>query len=243
LAAERRASDLAAAPLPYSERSASEAPMTSTSDDDVAAPEPEDHAAALAETMAMMREFGTTPERQAAIMLAYNAAAHFHVSRNAIFAWHAIQVLTSPMLGAPSIPLPRSVQDYLHAAAKGIASGADKPGSFSSMALSALRFGGRKGASVAGNHAKHQKLMGFLAAYEVLKDRHGFTEAETLIRKRLNLEPTRVRERLTEARRFAYALFETMGSPLRPGSRTGSRLFDNLSDEELLSRLQKSRLD
>ena len=197
--------------------------------------------AALLELMTALHLQAGDPSRRAAVSKAHHALAHFKASGNHIFLWEAIEALTNPFLGDPPIAMPAALLAYLHRAAVAIRKATNQPSRFPDKALAALGFAGKRGASVAKDYRRSSKLPGVLAVYEALMARHGAMKAEEMIGKELNLQVTRVREIMVEARKFTHSLFRGAGVSLNKRARTGSPRFNEMTDDELLALLRSAR--
>ena len=144
----------------------------------------------------------------------FNTLVQYEVTRNPIFLWNVIAIITSQSIVGITIALPDVVREYLHAAALDVrAAAVERPEDFEQGVMKALQLTrGRQGSSVAREYAKQQSVVTFVGVYSTLKRRHTASKAELMIAEAMEIEVKSVSARLTEARKTLAAFHAKRGS-------------------------------
>jgi hypothetical protein len=163
--------------------------------------------------------------------------AQYRAKQNPIFLWAALRELSSPALAGAPIGLPDDLRNYLHAAASGIVEAAISPlEEFQSSVMKALQLDTKgQGRNAPKEYAKLQSASAFLGIYLALSKRHKADGARKMMADTLGTTPSRIKDRVTEARNDLREMAIAHGEQVRPDDELGDLYMHELPDLFLLN--------
>jgi hypothetical protein len=169
--------------------------------------------------------------------------AKYEVTRNPLFLWEALQVLTAPGLEGAALVLPSALRLYLQEASdRVIVAALSRPKEFGGSVLTALGFSEGRGASPAKDYARDQSIGILLSIYDEMKrrfdaEKNKAARAEQFMADALGIDAKSMRGRLTAARKTEARMHQHLGWPA-PSEVPRGMYWTDVPEEILAERLR-----